>query len=116
MYSKLKTLFFVIFFILPTITFGQFVDEPEVSAPANAPAIESNLQINNIFDVFIIISAFLFIISLLGFIMAIIKMTTSGGDEMTAETAVNISILSGWIFGASILIFLFVNIIKYFIY
>jgi len=113
---KLKLLFFITLTFLPTITLGQFVEDPKVSNPVNAPAIESNFQINNVFDIFILISAFIFIISIFGFIMGVIKMITSGGDEITAETAINMLILSGWIFGASILIFLFVNIIKYFIY
>ncbi len=117
--NKIKLKFIVavgILFVLSGTVFAQFVEAPEVSEPANAPAIQSNLQIGNIFNVLIIISALMFIISIFGFAAGFLKMVTSGGDEITAETGSNMLVLSGWIFGASVLSFLVVNVIKYFIY
>jgi len=96
--------------------FAQFVEAPEVSEAVNTPAIESGLQIEMIFDVLIIVSALMFVVSMFGFGIGFLKMVTSGGDEKTAEAGSNMLVLSGWIFGASALSYLIVNVIKYFIY
>ena len=118
--TKLKLKLFSISILLLTspagLVFAQFVEEPKVSESANTPAIESGLQAETIFDVLIIISALMFIISMFGFAIGFLKMVTSGGDEITAETGSNMLVLSGWILGASALSFLVVNVVKYFIY
>lgn len=118
--TKLKLKLSIISILLlsaPTgLLFAQFVDEPRVSESANTPAIESGLQTETIFDVLIIISALMFIISIFGFALGFLKMVTSGGDEMVARTGSNMLVLSGWIFGASALSYLVVNVVKYFIY
>jgi hypothetical protein len=118
--TKLKLKLFTISMLLLSapagLVFAQFVEEPRVSESANTPAVESSLQAETIFDVLIIISALMFIISMLGFALGLLKMVTSGGDEMTAESGSNMLVLSGWIFGASALSYLVVNVIKYFIY
>lgn len=118
--AELKLKLFIISILLLSIPngliFAQFVEEPRVSESANTPAIESGLQTDTIFDVLILISALMFIISMFGFAIGFLKMVTSGGDEMTAESGSNMLVLSGWIFGASALSYLVVNVIKYFIY
>jgi len=118
--TELKLKLFIISALLlsvPTgLIFAQFVEEPKVSEPANTPAIESGVQTETIFDVLILISALMFIISIFGFVIGFLKMVTSGGDEMTAESGSNMLVLSGWIFGASALSYLVVNVVKYFIY
>lgn len=115
---KLKTFIISGFmlFVLVSPVFAQFVENAEVSEPANIAAIKSGLKIEIIFDVLIIIAALMFVISIFGFAIGFLKMITSGGDEKTAEAGSNMLVLSGWIFGASALSYLVVNVIKYFIY
>ena len=117
MHLKSKLLLSIGVFFLPAITvFGQFVEAPTIAEPANSLAIKSNIQTTIIFDALILVSALIFIISLFGFVIGLIKLITSGGDEITAETATNMLVLSGWIFGASVLGYLLINMVKYFIY
>jgi hypothetical protein len=115
---KVKTFILstMLIFVLANVVFAQFVESPKVSEVANMPAIESGLQMNTIFDVLIIISALMFVISMFGFVIGFLKMVTSGGDEKTAEAGSNMLVLAGWIFGASALSYLVVNVVKYFIY
>jgi len=96
--------------------FAQFVESSDIVDPSNKPAIDNGMHIEVIFDVLIIVSALMFIISMFGFAIGFLKMVTSGGDEKTAEAGSNMLVLSGWIFGASALSYLLVNVIKYFIY
>lgn len=96
--------------------FAQFIEDPEVSAPINEVALDSSLQVDTIFHGLIIVAALMFVISMFGFVIGFLKMITAGGDEITAETGSNILVLSGWIFGASALSYLVVNLVKYFIY
>ncbi len=113
---KLFAVSMLLLFASSGFVFAQFVDAPNVSESVSTPAIESGVQVETIFDVLIIISALMFIISMFGFGIGFLKMITSGGDEITAETGSNMLVLSGWIFGASALSYLLVNIVKYFIY
>jgi hypothetical protein len=115
---KLKLFIVSVLMLLPLggVVFAQFVEDSRVSAPVNTPAIDSGLKADAIFDVLIILSALMFIISMFGFGIGFLKMVTSGGDEKTAEAGSNMLVLSGWIFGASALSFLVVNVVKYFIY
>ncbi len=113
---KLFIISVIVLFTLGGTVFAQFVADSKVSEPVNTPAIESGLRAATIFDVLIILSALMFIISMFGFGIGFLKMVTSGGDEKTAEAGSNMLVLSGWIFGASALSFLVVNVVKYFIY
>jgi hypothetical protein len=116
--KNLKSIVIVGIFLATSVStvFAQFVDVPEVRETESSPAIKSQLQLTTIFDVLIIIAALIFVVSIFGFIIGFIKVVTAGGDEMTTEEGSNLLVLSGWIFGAAVLIFLLVNIIKYFIY
>jgi hypothetical protein len=115
MKMKIK-LFVIIWFLLPLFSLAQFVEEPAVTPAANAPAIASANRTANIFDVLILISALIFIISLFGFIIGFIKLVTAGGNENTAIDSKNMMLTSSWLFGASIFSYLIINLIKYFIY
>ena len=106
--------FLLVIFGLPV--FAQFVESPEVSEVANVSSIESGLRAETIFDVLILISALLFIISMFGFGVGFLKMVTSGGDEITAEAGSNMLVLSAWILASSAFGYLAVNLVKYFIY
>ena len=112
---KIKFIILTILFI-PFVSLAQFVEEPAVTAPANTPAVRNNFSIANIFDVLILLSALLFIISIFGFIIGILKLITAGGNEIVAEKSHEMLVTSGWILTASILSFLLINIVKYFIY
>jgi hypothetical protein len=112
---KIK-LFIIICFLLPLLSFAQFVEEPTVTPASNAPAIASASRAANIFDVLILISALIFIISLFGFIIGFIKLVTAGGNENTAVDSKNMMLTSTLLFGASIFSYLIINLIKYFIY
>ncbi len=113
MKAKLLT---ILYLFSPIITLAQFVDSPEATLPANAPAIQNNASIATVFDVLILLSALLFIISMFGFLIGILKLMTAGGNEVVAEKSRAMLVTSGWIFSASILSFLLINIVKYFIY
>ena len=115
---KQKIFFILISFYLlsGTSALGQFVETPEVTNSTNVLATKNNFQAKTISDVLIIISAIVCLISFFGFVVGILKLITSGGDEITAETATNMLVLSGWLFGASIFSYLIINLIKYFIY
>ncbi len=103
-------------FLLPVFSRAQFVEEPEVQEPANSVAVASHNQVNKVFDLLIIFSALIFVVSVMGFIIGFIKLVISEGDEKEIEEANNILVLSGWVFGASIAIYLLVNVIKFFVY
>ncbi len=113
MKAKLLT---ILYLFSPVIALAQFVDSPEVTPPANAPAVQNNTNITAVFDVLILLSALLFIISMFGFLIGILKLMTAGGNEIVAEKSRSMLVTSGWIFSASILSFLLINIVKYFIY
>ncbi len=112
---KIEILILTVLFI-PLISLAQFVEKPIATEPANAPVISSTITVNNIFDVLILLSALLFIISIFGFIIGILKLITAGGNEIVAEKSHAMLVTSGWILAASILGFLLINIVKYFIY
>jgi len=113
MKAKLLT---ILYLFSPVIALAQFVDSPEVTPPANTPAVQNNTNITAVFDVLILLSALLFIISMFGFLIGILKLMTAGGNEIVAEKSRSMLVTSGWIFSASILSFLLINIVKYFIY
>jgi hypothetical protein len=115
---KFKKSIFVgmLLFAMMPIAFAQFVEDSRVSEAVNTPAVNSGLQIEAVFDVLIILAALMFVVSMFGFGIGFLKMVTSGGDEKTAEAGSNMLVLSAWIFGASALSYLIVNVIKYFIY
>ncbi len=103
-------------FLLPVFSRAQFVEEPEVQEPANSVAVASHNQVSRVFDLLIIFSALIFVVSVMGFIIGFIKLVISEGDEKEIEEANNILVLSGWVFGASIAVYLLVNVIKFFVY
>jgi len=107
---------FVCVFSLPFHSLAQFVETPEVVQTENAPAIDNTRNLNNVFDLLILITALVFIISLFGFTIGFIKLITAGGNEVVAEESKNMMVLSSWLFGGSVLGYLLVNIVKYFIY
>ena len=47
---KIK-LFIITWFLLPLVSFAQFVEEPTLTPAANAPAIASANRTANVFDV-----------------------------------------------------------------
>jgi hypothetical protein len=100
----------------PLIGRAQFVEEPAVTPPANAPAIVNADRVANIFDVLILVCALILVIGLFGFVIGFIRLVTAGGNENTIIASKRMLVTSGWLFGASIIGYLTINLVKYFIY
>jgi len=113
---RLFFLSFITLVVTTSFSLAQFVETPEVVLKENAPAVESASNIANVFEVLILVCALLFIISIFGFIIGFTRLITAGGNEITAEKSKDVMVISGWIFAASILGYLLINIVKYFIY
>ena len=113
----MKNIFFItVWLLLPLFSLAQFVEDPTVAPSTNISVTNSTNRTANVFDVLILISALIFIISLFGFVIGFIKLVTAGGNEHTAIASKNMLLTSAWLFGASIFSYLIINLIKYFIY
>ena len=118
---KTKLFFSVViavWYLLTLTSLAQFVEEPTTttSLPDASIMIDNANRTANIFDVLILVSALIFIISLFGFSIGFIKLLTAGGNEHTIIASKKMLITSSWLFATSIFSYLIVNLIKYFVY
>ncbi len=111
---KIFSLFVVYLFLFSNPAFGQFVENPDITPPANNPTIESTGELTLVFDFLILISALIFLISIFGFILGFIKIIGAGGDEFTAIKGKDMLVMSSWLMGSAIIGYLIINLVKHF--